>query len=95
MRRKQAHPEFMLCVLDQVALQPPSYEEMIQGNLLVRFVDEVVEKIDHSSLKQQYKADGTSSYRSKMFIKVFTQKRYTPYAGSFHFHWLTEPGKLY
>lgn len=70
MRRKQAHPVFKPYVMNQVALLPPSYEEMIPANHLVRIVDEAVEKIDLSPLMQQYKGGGTSSYHPKMLLKV-------------------------
>jgi len=70
MRRKQARPVFKPYVMNQVALLPPSYDEMIPANHLVRIVDEAVEKIDLSPLMQQYKGGGTSSYHPKMLLKV-------------------------
>jgi len=56
--------------MNQVALLPPSYDELIPENHLVRVVNDAVEKIDVSSLLAQYKGGGTSSYHPKMMLKV-------------------------
>ncbi len=56
--------------MDQVALLPPSYEEMIPEDHLVRVVNKAVEEIDVSALLAQYKGGGTSSYHPKMLLKV-------------------------
>ena len=70
MKRKPAAPVFKPYVMNQVALLPPSYDEMIPENHLVRVVNDAVEKIDLSSLLAQYKGGGTSSYHPKMLLKV-------------------------
>ncbi len=49
---------------------PPSYEEMIPVDHLVRVVNKAVEEIDVSALLAQYKGGGTSSYHPKMLLKV-------------------------
>jgi hypothetical protein len=55
MKRKPAIAVFKPYVMNQVALLPPSYEEMIPANHLVRVVNDAVEKIDVSALLAQYK----------------------------------------
>jgi transposase len=70
MKRKPAAPVFKPYVMNQVALLPPSYEEMIPADHLVRVVNAAVEKIDISELMAQYKGGGTSSYHPKMLLKV-------------------------
>jgi transposase len=56
--------------MNQVALMPPSYEEKIPADHLVRVVNEAVEKIDLSALLAQYPGGGRSSYHPKMLLKV-------------------------
>jgi transposase len=70
MKRKQAAPVFKPYVMNQVALLPPSYDEMIPPKHLVRVVNDAVEKIDVSALLREYKGGGTSSYHPKMLLKV-------------------------
>jgi transposase len=70
MRRKPISPIFKAYSMNQVALLPPSYEELIPANHLVRVVNEAVEKIDISTLTKQYQGGGTSSYHPKMMLKV-------------------------
>ena len=70
MKRKSPDPVFKPYVMNQTALLPPSYEEMIPANHLVRVVNEAVERIDLSPLIMQYKGGGTSSYHPKMLLKV-------------------------
>jgi len=70
MKRKPATPVFKPYGMNQAALLPPSYEELIPADHLVRVVNEAVEKIDVSALLAQYKGGGTSSYHPKMMLKV-------------------------
>ena len=70
MKRKQSAPVFKPYVMNQVALMPPSYEDKIPADHLVRVVSEAVEKIDVSSLVAQYKGGGRLSYHPKMLLKV-------------------------
>lgn len=62
-------------------LLPPSLEEMIPERHLVRVVNEVIDELDLSKLKKQYKGGGTSSYHPRMMLKVlvyaYTQRRYS------------------
>ena len=70
MKRKPATPVFKPYVMNQIALIPASYEELIPAGHLVRVVNEAVEKIDVSPLLDQYLGGGTSSYHPKMMLKV-------------------------
>lgn len=70
MKRKPAVPVFKAYVMNQAALLPARYEELIPANHLVRVVNAAVEKIDVSALLAQYKGGGTSSYHPKMLLKV-------------------------
>jgi len=49
---------------------PPSYDEKIPWDHLVRVVNDAVEKINLSSLLSQYSGGGRSSYHPRMMLKV-------------------------
>ena len=70
MKRKPALPVFKPYVMNQIALMPPSYEEKIPADHLVRVVNTAVEQIDLSALLAQYPGGGRSSYHPKMLLKV-------------------------
>ncbi|MRR31615.1 IS1182 family transposase, partial [bacterium] len=70
MKRKRAAPVFKPYVMGQIALMPPSYDEKIPAEHLVRVVNRAVEKIDLSSLLAQYPGGGRSSYHPVMMLKV-------------------------
>lgn len=65
----------------QIQLLPPSLEELIPQNHLVRVVNQVVERLDMSSIVNQYEGGGTSAYHPKMLVKVllygYAMKIYT------------------
>ena len=54
----------------QIQLLPPSLEELIPQNHLVRVVNQVVERLDISSIINQYEGGGASAYHPKMLVKV-------------------------
>jgi len=62
----------------QPSLLPPSLEELIPPDHLVRVVNRMVEQIDLAPLLAKYKGGGTSSYHPRMMLKVlvyaYTQK---------------------
>lgn len=66
---------------DQMFLLPPSLEELIAENHIVRVVSRVVDKMNIDPLLKTYKGGGTSSFHPKMLLKVivyaYTQKRFT------------------
>jgi transposase len=65
----------------QIQLLPPSLDEFIPANDLVRVVNQVVESLDLSSIINQYEGGGTSAYHPKMLTKVilygYAMKIYT------------------
>jgi transposase len=64
--------------MDQPTLLPPSLEEMIAEDHLVRVVNRVMETLDLEPILNEYKGGGTSSYHPRMMLKVlvyaYTQK---------------------
>lgn len=54
----------------QIQLLPPSLEELIPKNHLVRVVNQVVDRLDIGSIVNQYEGGGASAYHPKMLIKV-------------------------
>jgi transposase len=66
---------------EQPSLLPPSLEELIPKDHLVRVVNRVIEQIDIKPLLGKYKGGGTSSYHPRMLMKVivyaYTEKIYS------------------
>ena len=56
--------------MDQPQLLPPSLDELIEADHLVRVVNAAIEQLDLSPLLAQYKGGGTSSYHPQMLLKV-------------------------
>jgi transposase len=54
----------------QAMLMPANLEEMIPEKHLVRIIDEMIERLDITPLKRQYKGGGTSAYHPRMLLKV-------------------------
>lgn len=54
----------------QNLLLPPSLDELIAPNHLVRIVNEVVDKMDIHLIINSYEGGGTSAYHPRMMIKV-------------------------
>ena len=81
MRRKPAKPTFKRYTQAQPSLIPPSWEELIPANHLVRVVNRAVEQINLEPLLRKYKGGGTSSYHPQMMLKVlvyaYTQRVYS------------------
>ena len=81
MKRKPTAPVFKEYIMHQDYLLPPSYDELIEEEDLVRVVNRAIEEIDLSPLLNQYKGGGTSSYHPKMMLKVmvyaYSQKIYS------------------
>lgn len=65
----------------QIQLLPPSLDELIPENDLVRVVNHVFDNLDLSSIINQYEGGGTSAYHPKMMAKVllygYAMKIYT------------------
>ena len=64
--------------MDQPTLMPPSLEELIPADHLVRVVNRVMDELDLEEVLNEYKGGGTSSYHPRMMLKVlvyaYTQK---------------------
>jgi len=54
----------------QAMLMPSNLDEMIPEGHLVRVVDEMIDRLDITPLKRQYKGGGTSAYHPRMLLKV-------------------------
>jgi transposase len=55
----------------QTLLLPPSIEELVPEDHLVRIVNKVVDNLKIDLLTEQYKGGGTSSYHPRMMLKVW------------------------
>jgi len=69
-KRMKSEPVFKPYQQDQLMLLPPSLEELIPANHVVRILNDVIDKLDISSLISTYKGGGTSSYHPRMLLKV-------------------------
>lgn len=54
----------------QSLLLPPCLDELIPETHVVRVVNDVIERLDTSSLKDSYKGGGNSCYSPKMMLKL-------------------------
>ena len=98
-KRKETVPVFKPYVMDQMALMPVSYEEMIPPEHLVRVINKAVDKINLQPLLDQYAGGGTSSYHPRMMLKVlvyaYCKKLYTSrkiaeaLRENIHFMWIS------
>lgn len=65
----------------QPSLIPPSWDELIPANHIVRVVNRAIERINVEPLLRKYKGGGTSSYHPRMMLKVlvyaYTQRIYS------------------
>jgi transposase len=78
---KQGQITFKPYTMEQPSLLPPSLDELIPAQHLVRVVNRVVDELDIEPLLAKYKGGGTSSYHPRMMLKVivyaYTQKVYS------------------
>ena len=84
---------------DQMSLLPPSLEELIPANHVVRVVREVIDQINIDSILKKYKGGGASSFHPKMMLKVIvfsylsniysSRKIEQALAGNIYFMWLS------
>ena len=62
----------------QITFLPPSLEELIPENHIVRVVESAIDNIDTRPLYERYEGGGTSSYNPVMMLKIiiyaYTQK---------------------
>ncbi len=80
-KRKCPAPVFNEYNQDQMWLFPPSIEELIPQNHIVRTVNAAIDGMDISKILRSYKGGGTSSYHPQMLLKVliyaYSQKIYS------------------
>jgi len=78
---KHGQLNFKPYTMEQPWLLPPSLDELIPAQHLVRVVNRVVDELDIEPLLAKYKGGGTSSYHPRMMLKVivyaYTQKVYS------------------
>lgn len=87
----------------QIMALPPSLDELVAADHPVRVVHEVLERIDISSLLQQYRPGGASSYHPRMLLKALvyayinniysSRKIEQALQESIYFMWLTGMSK--
>jgi len=98
-KRKCAQPVFKEYNQEQPWLLPPSLDELIPSNHVVRTINNALNTMDVSSLLKKYPGGGCSSYHPLMMIKVliyaYTQKIYTSrmiakaLRENIHFMWIS------
>ena len=78
MKKGHSKVTFKPYTMDQPSLLPPSLEELIPEDHLVRVVNRVMDVLDLEEVLNEYKGGGTSSYHPRMMLKVlvyaYTQK---------------------
>lgn len=98
-KKEKAAPVFKPYNQNQLMLLPPSLDELIPSDHIVRVIDKAIERLDLSSLFATYKGGGSSSYNPVMMLKVllygYIEQLYTPRRISkalrenIHFMWLS------
>ena len=78
MKKGHSKVTFKPYSMEQPALLPPSLEELIPEDHLVRVVNRVMDELNLEEVLNEYKGGGTSSYHPRMMLKVlvyaYTQK---------------------
>jgi len=69
-RRRDIAPVFKRYDQDQLIMFPPSVDELIPENHIVRVVDSIIRNMDITPLIKKYKGGGTSSFHPEMMLKV-------------------------
>ena len=70
MSKRRSKPVFKPYNPDQLSLLPPSLDELIPSNHVVRLVRDVIDQLDIDLILKKYKGGGTSSYHPKLLLKV-------------------------
>ena len=74
-------PKFKTYTMNQIQLLPPSYDELIPADHLVRVVNSVIDSLNLNKLYSRYKEAGCPAYHPRMMLKVlifaYTQKTYS------------------
>jgi transposase len=56
---------------DQLSLLPPSLEELIPDNHVVRVVRSVIDELNIDDILKKYEGGGASSYHPKLMLKIW------------------------
>ena len=70
MSKKKSSAVFKSYNPDQLSLLPPSLDELIPSNHVVRLVRQIIDQIDLSPLLAKYKGGGTSSFHPKVMLGI-------------------------
>jgi len=98
-RKNNTQVTFKEYSMNQQFLLPPSLEELIPENHLVRVINSAIERMNIDPLLKRYKGGGTSSYHPGMMLKVlvyaYTQRIYSSrmiakaLRENIHFMWIS------
>jgi transposase len=98
MSKKQRKATFKPYNPDQLSLLPPSLDELIADNHVVRVVRDVIDRINIDSILKKYKGGGASSFHPKMMLKIIvygylsniysSRKIEQAVTSNIHFMWL-------
>ena len=81
MKKGHNRVTFKPYTMDQPALLPPTLDELVPKDHLVRVVNQTIEVLNIDPLLRKYKGGGTSSFHPKMMLKVmiyaYSQRIYT------------------
>lgn len=98
MSKRKLKPVFKAYDPDQMSLLPPSLEELIPDNHVVRIVKEVIDKLDIDPILKKYKGGGCSSFHPKLMLKILiygylsniysSRKIEAAVQSNIHFMWL-------
>ena len=70
MSKRQRKATFKPYNPDQLSLLPPSLDELIPSNHVVRVVRDVIDQINIDLILKKYKGGGASSFHPKMMLKI-------------------------
>ena len=66
--------------MDQPQLLPPSLDELIPEQHLVRVINQLIDRMKLEAIESTYKGGGTSSYHPRMLLKLivyaYAEKNY-------------------
>lgn len=69
-KKKKSRPVFKPYNPDQLSILPPSLEELIPSNHVVRVVRQIIDQIDISVILKKYKGGGASSFHPKVLLNI-------------------------
>ena len=98
MSKRQRKATFKKYNPDQISLLPPSLDELIEDNHVVRVVRDVVDRLNIDSILKKYKVGGARSFHPKMMLKILiygylsniysSRKIEQAVSSNIHFMWL-------